>query len=58
MARSSNDITTEAHASMILMIPTFKTKTTLVHFVQSAQGTTHLVLLDLMSPDLRHTHRI
>ena len=43
--------------SMILMIPTFKTKTTLVHFVQSAQGTIHLVLLDRMSPDLRHTHR-
>ena len=30
----------------------------LVHFVQSAQGTTHLVLLDRMYRALRHTRRI
>ena len=53
MARSSNDPTTKAHPWSAFM-----TQITLVHSVQSVQGTTPLVLLDYISHDLRHTHRI
>ena len=44
--------------SMISMPPAFRTQITSVPSDQSVQGTTHLVLLDRMYRDLRHTHRI